>query len=53
MMTIKQAPRRKKLRTAGFSNPNALKLDIPTPPTLRECLAQGLLGSGHLPPWPP
>ena len=46
---IKQAPKRKKLRTAGFSNPNALKLDIPTPPTLRECLAQNLLGSGISP----
>jgi len=48
-MTTKQAPRKKKLRTAGFSNPNALKLDIPTPPTLRECLARGLFGSGISP----
>ena len=48
-MTTKQAPKRKKLRTAGFSNPNALKLKIPTPPTLRECLAQGLFGSGISP----
>jgi uncharacterized protein with HEPN domain len=48
-MTTKQAPRKKKLRTAGFSNPNALKVDIPTPPTLRECIAQGLLGSGISP----
>src|SRR5208283_3213480 len=39
----------KKLRTAGFSNPNALKLNIPTPPTLRECLARGLFGSGNSP----
>ena len=46
---IKQAPKRKKLRTAGFTNPNALKLDIPTPPTVRECLAQGLFGSGISP----
>ena len=42
----KRAPKTKKLRTAGFSNPNALRLDIPTPPTLRECLARGLFGSG-------
>jgi uncharacterized protein with HEPN domain len=48
-MTTKQAPRKKKLRTAGFSNPNAFKLDIPTPPTLRECLARGLFGSGISP----
>jgi uncharacterized protein with HEPN domain/predicted RNase H-like HicB family nuclease len=48
-MTTKQAPRKKKLRTAGFSNPNALKLDIPTPPTLRVCLARGLFGSGISP----
>jgi len=48
-MTTKQAPIKKKLRTAGFSNPNALKFDIPTPPTLRECLAQGLFGSGISP----
>ena len=48
-MTTKQAPKRKKLRTAGFSNPNALKLYIPTPPTLRECLARGLFGSGISP----
>ena len=48
-MTTKQAPRKKKLRTAGFSNPNALKLNIPTPPTLRECLARGLFGSGNSP----
>ena len=48
-MTTKQAPRKKKLRSAGFSNPNALKLDIPTPPTLRECLARGLFGSGISP----
>jgi len=45
-MAAKQAPREKKLRTAGFSNPNALKLDIPTPPTLRQCLGWGLFGSG-------
>ncbi len=48
-MTTEPAPRRKKLRTAGFSNPNATKLGIPIPPTLRECLAQGLLGSGISP----
>jgi uncharacterized protein with HEPN domain len=48
-MKTKQAPREKKLRTAGFSNPNALKLHIPTPPTLRECLARGLFGSGNSP----
>ena len=48
-MTTKQAPIKKKLRTAGFSNPNALKFDIPTPPTLRECLAHGLFGSGISP----
>jgi uncharacterized protein with HEPN domain len=48
-MATKQAPREKKLRSAGFSNPNAVKLDIPTPPTLRECLARGLFGSGISP----
>jgi uncharacterized protein with HEPN domain len=42
----KQAPRQKKLRTAGFSNPNALKLGIRTPSTLRRCLGWGLFGSG-------
>jgi uncharacterized protein with HEPN domain len=45
----KQAPRQKKLRTAGFSNPDAPKPGIHIPPTLRECLAQGLLGSGFSP----
>jgi len=48
-MSAKRAPKTKKLRTASFSNPNAFKLDIPTPPTLRECLAQGLFGSGISP----
>jgi hypothetical protein len=48
-MTTEPAPRRKKLRTAGFSNPDAPKPGIPIPPTLRECLAQGLLGSGISP----
>jgi hypothetical protein len=42
----KQAPGQKKLRTAGFSNPDALKLDIRTPPVLRQCLGWGLFGSG-------
>ena len=46
-METKQA--QKKLRSAGISNPNALRLDIPTPPTLRECLARGLFGSGISP----
>jgi hypothetical protein len=48
-MTTKQAPRKKKLRSAGFSNPNAIKLDIPTPPTLRECLGRGFFSSGISP----
>jgi uncharacterized protein with HEPN domain len=48
-MAAKQVPRQKKLRSAGLSNPNAIKLDIPTPPTLRECLARGLFGSGISP----
>ena len=48
-MPAKRAPKTKKLRSAGISNPNALKLDIPVPPTLRECLAQGLFGSGNSP----
>ena len=39
----------KKLRSAGISNPKAIRLDIPTPPTLRECLARGLFGSGISP----
>ena len=45
-MATKRAPKTKKLRSEGISNPNALKLDIPTPPTLRRCLGWGLFGSG-------
>ena len=48
-MTTEQTPRKKKLRSAGFSTPNAIKLDIPTPPTLRECLGRGFFSSGISP----
>ncbi len=44
-MEAKQA--QKKLRSAGISNPKAIRLD--SPPTLRECLARGLFGSGISP----
>ena len=44
-----EAKAQKKLRSAGISNPKAIRLDIPTPPALRECLARGLFGSGISP----